>query len=158
MEKSLKYFMRPEAKTEQIINVSGPASITDENGNVVELQIKRLHNDTVAKINEMYVTKTLLKDKKGNFVLQNGVAAYKVERDPERASRHIMVEALVYPNLKDENLMKFFNCLDITEMPLKVFPDQKEYAYVSKAISNVLGMNADDDSEDFDKEVDDAKN
>jgi hypothetical protein len=159
MAKSLSYFMREEAKQEPVIKVPGPDTIKDENGNVVELEIKKLSNATVSKINEMYVTKTLLKDKKGNFVLQNGVAAYKVERDREKAARHLMVEALVYPDLKDKKLMEFFNCVDVTDMPLKVFPDSKEYAYVSRAIMKVLNIgDADDEDESNDKEIEDAKN
>lgn len=159
MAKSLSYFMREEAKQEQIIKVPGPDTIKDENGNVVELEIKKLSNETVARINDMYVTKTLLKDKKGNFVLQNGVAAYKVDRDREKAARHLMVEALVYPDLKDKKLMEFFNCVDITEMPLKVFPDSKEYSYVSRAIMRVLNIgDASEEDESNEKETEDAKN
>ena len=62
--KILRYFMREEAKVEQIVTVPGPESIKDENGNVIQLEIKQLHNDTIAKINEMYESKTPLKDKK----------------------------------------------------------------------------------------------
>ena len=62
--KDLRYFMREEAKVEQIVTVPGPESIKDENGNVIQLEIKQLHNDTIAKINEMYESKTPLKDKK----------------------------------------------------------------------------------------------
>ena len=59
--KDLRYFMREEAKVEQIITVPGPESIKDENGNVIQLEIKQLHNDTIAKINEMYESKTPLR-------------------------------------------------------------------------------------------------
>ena len=43
--KDLRYFMREEAKVEQIVTVPGPESIKDENGNVIQLEIKQLHND-----------------------------------------------------------------------------------------------------------------
>lgn len=49
--KDLRYFMREEAKVEQIVTVPGPESIKDENGKVIQLEIKQLHNDTIAKIN-----------------------------------------------------------------------------------------------------------
>ena len=68
--KDLRYFMREEAKVEQIVTVPGPESIKDENDNVIQLEIKQLHNDTIAKINEMYESKTPLKDKKGNFIVR----------------------------------------------------------------------------------------
>lgn len=57
--KDLRYFMREEAKVEQIVTVPGPESIKDENGNVIQLEIKQLHNDTIAKINEMYESRHL---------------------------------------------------------------------------------------------------
>ncbi|MCD8150601.1 MAG: hypothetical protein LUE92_13795 [Clostridiales bacterium] len=155
MAKNLSYFMREEAKQEQIVTVPGPDTIKDENGNVVNLEIKKLSNDTISKINEMYETKTLLRDKKGNFVVQNGVAVYKVDRDRNRAARHLMVEALVYPDLRDKKLMDFFGCVDITEMPLKVFPDNKEYLYVSQQVLKVLNLTDEDDDE---QELEDAKN
>ena len=155
MAKSLRYFMREEAKQEQIVSVPGPDTIKDENGNVVQLEIKKLGNDRIEQINKMYETKTLLKDKKGNFVVHNGVAVYKIDRDRNRAARHMIVEALVYPDLKDKKLMEFFGCADITEMPLKVFPDNKEYAHVSGQVLKVLNLA---DEEPDEKELEDAKN
>lgn len=153
--KNLSYFMREEAKQEQVVSVPGPDTIKDENGNVVQIEIRKLSNDTITKINEMYETKTLLKDKKGNFVVQNGVAVYKIDRDRNKAARHLMVEALVYPDLKDKKLMEFFGCVDITDMPLKVFPDNKEFAHVSRQVLKVLNL-VDNDSDE--KELEDAKN
>lgn len=153
--KNLSYFMREEAKQEQIVSVPGPDTIKDENGNVVQLEIRKLSNDTITKINEMYETKTLLRDKKGNFVVQNGVAVYKIDRDRNKAARHLMVEALAYPDLKDKKLMEFFGCVDVTDMPLKVFPDNREFAHVSRQVLKVLNL-VDEDSDE--KEHEDAKN
>lgn len=155
MAKNLSYFMRESAKKEQIVTVPGPDTIRDENGNVVNLEIKKLGNDTIAKINEMYETRTLLKDKKGNFVVQNGVAVYKVDKDRNKAARHIMVEALVYPNLKDPKLMEFFGCVDVTDMPLKVFSDNQEYLHVSQQVLKVLNLVEDEPDE---AEIEEAKN
>lgn len=155
-KKNLKYFMRAEAKEEQIIEVPGPDTIKDENGNIVPLKIKKLHNETIAKINEMYNSRVPMKDKKGNFIVQNGEIVFKVERDRAKATRHIIAEALVEPDLKDAELMAFFACADIAEMPLKVFPDNDEYGYVSRKVLEVIGL-IDSEKEDK-KEVDDAKN
>ena len=112
--KNLKYFMRPEAKEELVVEVEGLESIKDEKGNVVPFKIKKLHNETVDKINKMYVTRVPAKDKKGNFIIQNGEIVYKVEKDKTKAFHHILVEALVYPDLKDKELMEYFGCHDIT--------------------------------------------
>lgn len=155
MAKNLSYFMRESAKKEQIVTVPGPDTIRDENGKVVNLEIKKLGNDTIAKINEMYETKTLLKDGKGNFVVQNGVAVFKIDRDRNRAARHMMVEALVYPDLKDPKLMEFFGCVDVTDMPLKVFSDNQEYLHVSQQVLKVLNLVEDEPDE---AEIEEAKN
>lgn len=154
-EKSLKYFMREEAREEKIFTVPGPDTIKDENGNVVELKIRQLHNDRMEEIRSMYRTRTPLKDnKKGNYVVQNGEVVYKSEFDAAKSGRRMLVEALAYPDLKDPDLMAFFSCNDITDMPLKVFPTNEEYAYVSKKVLEVLGIS----EKESDKEIDDAKN
>lgn len=154
--KNLKYFMRQEAKEEIIVDVEGLESIKDENGQVVPFKIKKLHNETVDKINKMYVTRVPAKDKKGNFIIQNGEIVYRVEKDKTKAFLHILVEALVYPDLKDNELMEFFGCHDITEMPRRVFPTNDEYTAVAKKVMEVLGLVDPDEADQ--KEVDDAKN
>ena len=53
MGKSLKYFMRPEAKEEQIVTVPGPETIKDENGEVVQLEVKILSAEAIRKITSM---------------------------------------------------------------------------------------------------------
>ncbi len=154
MGKNLKYFMRESAKQEQIVTVPGPDTIKDENGNVVNLEIRKLSGEAISRITRMYEEKTLLRDKKGNYIIQNNTAVYKVEKDNAKAGRHLLVEALAYPDLKDKELMAYFDCQDITEMPFKVFPDQKELDYVTRQVMSVLGLR----ETDAETEVEDAKN
>lgn len=155
--KNLKYFMREDCKEEQVFTRPAPARFVDEKGEVVQMEIKKLHNETIAKINEMYKTRTPMRDKKGNYICQNGEVIFKTEKDSLRATRHIIAEALVYPDLKDPDLMAFYKCADITEMPLKVFPENDEYAHVQRAVLEVLGM-LEPEEQQNEKEVDDAKN
>ena len=63
--KNLKYFMREESRQEQIFQVPAPARFVDEKGEVVQMEVKKLHNDTIAKINDMYKSRTPMKDKRG---------------------------------------------------------------------------------------------
>ena len=51
--------------------------------------------------------------------------------------------------------MDFYHCVDITEMPLKVFPNPNEYQQVFRAVMHVLGL-SNDVSDDEDLEA--AKN
>lgn len=156
-DKNLKYFMRPEAKEERIFEVPGPDTIKDEKGAVVSLQIKQLHNDKIVEINSMYKTKAPMKDKKGNYVVQNGQVVFKSDTDVAKINRRLIVEALAYPNLKDEDLMKYFDCMEITDMPLKVFSTNEEYGYVQKKVFEILGL-TDSAEEETKQEIEDAKN
>ena len=52
----------------------------------------------------------------------------------------MMVEALQYPDLKDKELMDYYKCVDVTEMPLKVFSTPSEYSQVSQIIMKALGL------------------
>ena len=154
--KNLKYFMREESRQEQIFQVPAPARFVDEKGEVVQMEVKKLHNDTIAKINDMYKSRTPMKDKKGNYIVQNGEVVFKTEKDSVKATRHIIVEALTYPDLKDPELMKYYDCVDITDMPLKVFPGNDEFGYVSRKVLEILGLM--DAAESNEREVEDAKN
>lgn len=156
MEKNLSYFMREELKNEDIVEMAGPDSIKDENGNPVVFQIKRLRRDRVDKIYERYKTLKPALDKNKKPYVVDGKMVMKEEKDYAKALRHVIAEALVYPNLRDEKLMKFYDCIDVTEMPVKVFT-QKEYTEVIKMINHVLGID-DEDEEEQQDDVESAKN
>ncbi len=80
--------------------------------------------------------------------MAGGEVVYKVEKDNARAVRHILAEALVYPDLKDPKLMEFYGCQDISDMADHVFPKSDEYLHVSKAVMAALGLNVDRFEED----------
>ena len=91
-KKNLKYFMRD--RKEEIVTVPGPESFKDENGNVIDFEIKVLSQETINKINSAYRKRSMATDKKGNPLIAMGEVVWKVEKDNERASRHMIVEAL----------------------------------------------------------------
>ena len=141
MIKDLKFFMRK--KEAEIITALGPDSILGEDGNPLPFEIKVLTNTEIQKINENYRKRSIALDKKGNPFIAGGEVVFKTERDNARAVRHMIADALIYPNLKDEKLMEYYNCHDITEMPLLVFPRSDEYAHVTNIIMSALGMGGD---------------
>ena len=160
MAKDLKYFMRD--KKDEIVTAPGPESFKDENGNVIDFEIRVLDNATFNKINDAYKKKSIATDKKGNPLVYNGEVVWKVEKDSARATRHIIAEALVYPNLKDKELMEYYGCQDITEMPNKVFPKPEEFAHVSRLVFAALGIGTvpgeNEDDGNADSDIDEAKN
>ena len=54
--------------------------------------------------------------------------------------------------------MAFFNCNDIAEMPLKVFPRADEYAHVSRAVMVALGLASEPAQEEQENVLNEAKN
>ena len=152
-KKDLKYFMR--STDAEIVTVPGPESFKDEEGNVIQFEIKKLTQEEITKINNGYRKRSMATDKKGNPLVYNGEVIWKTEKDSARASRHMIVEALVYPNLKDPELMKYYGAVDITDMPLKVFSTADEYQHVSRIVMEALGLVA---GVSDDEELNDAKN
>ena len=63
--------------------------------------------------------------------------------------RHIVAEALVYPDLKSKELMDFYHCYDISEMPLKVFhrPGRSTVRYLIP-LCQCLTYKKDEDSDE----------
>lgn len=139
-KKDLKYFMR--SLEQEIVTAPGPESFKDENGNVIQFEIKVLPQETINKINDMYRRRSMATDKKGNPLAYNGEVLWKTEKDNMKASRHLVVEALQYPNLKDKELMDYYGCVDITDMPLKVFSKADEYQHVLRTVMQALGLSS----------------
>lgn len=155
MTKNLSYFMRDQK--EEIVTAPAPESFTDENGNRLELEIKTLSNEKIRKIQDSYRKRSIALDNKGNPYISNGEVVFQSEYDVNRAFRHVMAEALVFPNLKAQELMDYYKCYDISEMPLKVFFKPGEYDYVFRTVMTALGMMA-DNSEKKEDPVKEAKN
>ncbi|MCC8136261.1 MAG: hypothetical protein LIO40_06290 [Ruminococcus sp.] len=151
--KNLKYFMRDTQ--DEIVTVPGPETFRDEEGNVLDLEIRVMSQTEIQKINRNYRKRSIATDKKGNPLAYGGEVLWKTEKDSDKATRHLIVEALQFPDLKDKELMAFYNCVDVTEMPLLVFSRADEYAHVTRAVLTALGMiDAEPDSE----VVEEAKN
>jgi len=153
-KKDLKFFMR-EVK-EEIVTAPAPDTFKDENGKPVELEIRVLSNARIQEIFGSYRHRSVATNSKGSpYIMPNGEVAFKTERDSARAVRHIIAEALVYPNLQDTELMKFYGCVDITDMPLKVFPRADEYSHVNSVVMSALGLG---EAQPDDALIDEAKN
>lgn len=151
--KNLKYFMRDTQ--DEIVTVPGPETFRDEEGNVLDLEIRVMSQTEIQKINRNYRKRSIATDKKGNPLAYGGEVLWKTEKDSDKATRHLIVEALQFPDLKDKELMAFYNCVDVTEMPLLVFSRADEYTHVTRAVLTALGMiDAEPDSE----VVEEAKN
>lgn len=153
--KNLSYFMRDEKP--EIITAKGPVTFKDENGNVIDFEIKVLTQAEINRINNAYRTRTIACDKKGNPIISNGEVVFKTDRDYQRTTRHLIVEALQYPNLKDKELMDYYKCVDVTEMPLHVFSKPGDFEHVTRLVMSALGI-GDFAVESETNDIEDAKN
>ena len=81
MSKNLKYFMREAAEVEKVVTVPAPESFKDENGKVIQLEVKVLSSERIRAINEGYHTHTVALDKKGNPYINGGNVVFRDERD-----------------------------------------------------------------------------
>lgn len=153
VKKDLKYFMR--SKEPEVVTAPGPESFTDENGEVLQLEIRVLSQEEINRINDNYRRRSMATDKKGNPLVANGEVIWKTEKDNAKATRHMVVEALQYPDLKDKELMEYYGCVDFTEMPLKVFSKSDEYQHVLRMVMQALGLAS---TVNDDEELNDAKN
>lgn len=152
-KKDLKFFMRDLA--EEIVTAPAPASFVDDEGNPIEMQIRVLPAARIQEIFAKYKNRRVATNAKGApYLLPSGDVAWQTEKDNARAFRHIIAEALVYPDLQDKELMAHYNCVDLTEMPLKVFSRSDEYNHVSQVVSSALGLDGSSDEE----LVEEAKN
>ena len=138
MAKDLKYFMREHK--EEIVSVPGPETFTDENGKPIILEIKTISNKEIRRINENYRRRSIALNKDGAPYVQNNEVVFMTEEGGAKAVGHILAEALVYPNLKDKQLMDFYKCVDITEMAQLVFSRADEYVHVQRAVFVALGL------------------
>lgn len=152
-KKNLKYFMR--SLEPKVVTAPGLDSIRGEDGKPIPFEIRVLSQAEINRINEAYRRRSMATDKKGNPLIAMGEVVWKTEKDSARASQHIIVEALQFPDLKDPELMAYYGCVDVTEMPLKVFSRADEYQYVSKIVMQALGLAA---AVNDDEELEAAKN
>ncbi|MBP5163239.1 MAG: hypothetical protein ILP16_09735 [Spirochaetales bacterium] len=139
-DKSLKYFMQDTAKESEIVEVPGLERFKDGDGKVIPFKIKVLTQEEITTYFNEYKKKTMVFDRKGVPYAKGNEVLYRVDEDNERAVRRIVVESLVYPDLKDKELMDFYKVVDITEMPRRVFSQPGEYAYVQRAVLSAMGL------------------
>ncbi len=145
----LKYFMREELKEDEVVEVEGVSTFKDNNGNIIPFKIKRLGIDKINELRKKYSINKVLADDKGKRILdKSGKPIIEKEIDDTRLTNRMIVEALVFPDLKDKELMKFYGCFDIDDMPFKVFKRSKDYQYIASEVLKVLGIGEEEPSDD----------
>ena len=154
----LSYFMRENKPSES--EYPAPKGFVDKDGNRINLKFRILSESEITEIRRHWRETRFAKDERtGRYIFTpTGKIATYENYDGDSAMREMLVESLVYPNLRDKNLMAHFNCVNAFDMPTNVFT-RDEYAYVVNAFDKLHGygdVSNDDDEEDSD--IDKAKN
>ncbi|MBR1532711.1 MAG: hypothetical protein IJ643_11700 [Eubacterium sp.] len=158
-KKDLSYFMH--STEPEIVKYPAPEGFNDKTGKRLELEFRILSESELRTIRNHWRERKLIKDH-GRPMVVNGAPVYDETYDSGSALQEMLVESLVYPDLKDEDLMAYYGVVDANEMPSKVFPKFKDLNYVSRAFNIIHGfMEEDEDEEEGEKkpnDVDVAKN
>lgn len=160
-EMNLKFFMVDSLKQDEIVEVPGINTFKDDKGKPVPFKILKLGTSRLNDIRKGYTVKKLLKDHKGKQMFSKyGEPVFERAYDNEKATAKIIIESLVFPNLADKDLMEFYKCVDVLDMPMKLFKDPNDFKYVSEQVMLVNGI-SEEEEEDEEKEnslIEEAKN
>lgn len=153
---SLKYFMKEELKKDEIIEIPGTETFCDDDGKPVPFKIRKIGIDEMSDIRKAYTVKKLAKDERGKQLFdRSGSPVFVTTIDDTKVTNRLIVESVVFPNLKDKELMEFYGCLDVVDVPMKLFKKTKDYRYVSE---QVLLINDLKEEESDNELVEEAKN
>lgn len=152
---SIKDFMRNRAKEEEVVDVLAPETFIDSDGKRVTIKLKRLSTNHINKIFEQYNYTRSAKDEKGNLIIRNNRVVQENYSDFNSYLLRLIVDSLVFPDLHDKELMAFYGCVDVMDMPHAVFASNAEFSYVQDIILQLAGTIA---GEEADCIVKEAKN
>lgn len=146
---SLSYFMN-EVPKEQ--TYPAPERFVDDNGDRIDLVFRILSRTEIKEIRSNHRTRTYVKDSKGRPMFHaDGSVAFDEQYDGEAAMKEMLVESLVYPDLKSAELRQFYDVLDNTDLLDKIFTFE-EYNYVVRAFNIVHGVMKEEPENGTDKE------
>lgn len=162
MATDMKYkaFMRADVRdaVDEVVEVEGHAPFVDDNGAPIPWQVRVIPRTKADKIREQYRKKRLLRDRKGKPIAANGEAIFETETDLSGLVDHMIIEALAFPNLRDEELQKFYGVSDANSLLDILFRDRDLYNYAIEVVNKVNGWTAEDDDDSDDKDVTTIKN
>ena len=146
MDTNLKAFMVQDLKEEKTIEV--PATEYWQSKGIKTFTLKKLPRSKIEEIRENNTTKTIVKDPrtKRPMVSGNNRIVYDEQYDSDTATKEIMVECFVFPDLKSKELRDFYKVDLNTDLPEILFRG-KDWEYANKCVMIACGM-ADEDTEE----------
>lgn len=158
----MKFFMKESLLEDEIIEVPGVAPFVDLDGEIIPFKIKVLGMKELNEYRKMYTKTGIVYNEEGKRILDRmGQPVLNTEIDEVKAMNRTIVESLIFPNLKDPELMKFYGVVDVLDMPFKLFKNNKNgknYDYVLNTISELMGVETGGESKKDIDLVEEAKN
>lgn len=132
---------------DEIVTVPAPPGYNNPDGSRAIIQIRKIPFEMVSEMMEKYKTRRVFKQK-GRPVIQSGRVSIIEERDDEAFSCALIVEALVFPNLKAQDLLEKYQAAGMTlfqsqQLVAAVFPTAAARNYVLEKVTEVNGLTTD---------------
>lgn len=135
-----KSFMLDSLKSgSEVLTFKGVDTFKDENGVPIPLKFKQISRTAVEEIRKNYTTKTPAIGKDGRYIISNGNIINDVEVDYAGYTDALITETMIYPNLKDKELLEFYGVYAGTELLHKLFKG-KDFDYVDRCSAQAAGL------------------
>ena len=108
----------------------GPPGFCNADGTRAKIKMRKLTVDEIDEIVRRHRQRTLGQDKKGRAMVTNGRAVVDEETDKTALSADLLVEALVFPNLRSQEIQTAYGCLNPAHLVNKVFNTQEAFKYM----------------------------
>lgn len=150
---SIQAFMRPELKENPIVEIPGIDTFKDENGVPIPFKIRMITTSDLERIRKGCKVRRIAKDTKGKPIFNGGVVQYSEEYDGNAMGKHMIEEAMVFPDLHDKELLAYYEVNTAVELIDKLFRKLDDFTYVLNKIQEISGI-----SDDGDEIIEEAKN
>ncbi|MDO7787124.1 phage tail assembly chaperone [Desulforamulus aquiferis] len=145
MERTMEFFMKGKRKETANGFVVVTEAFLDDKGKPIPFEIQALDQEKIEEIQEECTKPAIIK--RGRVVVPE-------KMDTNRYVARLCVESLVFPNVKDTQLLKSYGRVDPVELLKKdILPIGGEYAELAEAVMKINGFD-----EDVSKLIEEAKN
>lgn len=139
---SLKYFFKENVKPVENEKIVISDRFKDENGNIIEWEIKPISNEQDDRLREKHTRQEKLK--KGVYIPKFDYLAYL---------KDFLTSCVVFPNLNNKELQDNYNVMTPEEL-LSAMLLPGEYNTLAEEVKNICGF----DKDPLEEKIDEAKN
>lgn len=138
-ENNFKSFMVAGLKRNDILTFKGVDTFKDDNGNPTPLKFKPISKAEAEELRKKFTIKTPAVNKNGNYIITDGRIVNDIEVDYVKYTDALIVETMVYPNLKDKELLDYYGVYAGTEL-LHILFKGKDYDYVDRCAAQAADL------------------